>query len=360
MEDKISQRRGFIINVAYISICIALVYLCVKYLVPWMLPFIIGYVIALTVKPLVLWVAKKTPLNGKAAACIVLLLAYALIGGLVFWGGAKLFGLIRVGFSNLPGYYEDVLKPLILNINDFLAGGFGRMDPQMAAETTTALGDLLQSIQSWLFSLSSVALGALGSLTAKVPSFLLTFLFSIMSSLIISMNYREVTNFLVKQIPAKYRELLFEIRDSVLVTMGRYLRAYLTLMCVTFVELSIGLTVLRVENSIGIALLIAIFDALPVLGTGGIMIPWAVISLLQGQYFLALGLAIVYALVALIRSVIEPRIVGAHLGLHPLVTICAIYLGFRLMGVVGMILAPITVQILVGLHRSGFIKLWKS
>jgi len=118
--------------------------------------------------------------------------------------------------------------------------------------------------------------------------------------------------------------------------------------------------VLRVNNSIPIALGIAIFDALPVLGTGGIMVPWIAIALLNGKIPLAVGLAILYAIVLVVRNIIEPRIVGNQLGLHPLVTLSAIYAGFKLMGVMGMILFPIMVQILAGLHHSKVIQLWQD
>ena len=218
----------------------------------------------------------------------------------------------------------------------------------------------LQNAQNTLLSFSTSAISRLGTLTTKIPAFMLAFFFTIMSSLIISMNYAQVTGFIARQIPAQHRQLIFLIKNDTLKTVGNYIVAYLKLMSVTFVELSIGLTVLRVENSILIAMGIAVFDALPVLGTGGVMVPWIAISLLNGQIPLAAGLAILYAIITVIRNIIEPRIVGNQLGLHPLVTLCAIYAGFKLMGVVGMIVFPILVQILAGLHHSKVIQLWKE
>ena len=126
-------------------------------------------------------------------------------------------------------------------------------------------------------------------------------------------------------------------------------------MLITFVELSIGLSVLGVRNAIPIAFGISMFDILPVLGTGGIVLPLAVFSLLTKNYFLGIGLLVLYAAVTIIRNFIEPKIIGDQLGLNPIVTIISIYLGFVWIGVGGMILMPITVQILLTLHRKGVI-----
>jgi len=131
-------------------------------------------------------------------------------------------------------------------------------------------------------------------------------------------------------------------------------------MCVTFVELAVGLTILGVSGAPLIALGIAVFDFFPVLGTGGIMIPWIVLEILRGDFTLAIGLAVLYAIVSVVRGFIEPKIVGGQLGQHPLLTLCAIYAGFQLMGFLGMVLLPIIAQILVSLHRSGVLRLWRN
>ena len=110
----------------------------------------------------------------------------------------------------------------------------------------------------------------------------------------------------------------------------------------------------------GLAALIALFDALPLLGTGGIMIPWVIIELLGQNYSLALGLAILYAVVTVIRNLIEPKVVGDQLGLNPVVSLVAIYLGYRVLGVIGMVLFPILVQLLILLHKHGMIRLYRE
>ena len=137
------------------------------------------------------------------------------------------------------------------------------------------------------------------------------------------------------------------------------IRSYALIMSITFVELSLGLTVIGVKNSILIAFLISVFDVLPVLGTGGIMIPWTVISALTGNYSLSLGLLIVYLFITVIRNIIEPKIVGSQIGLHPVVTLASMFAGVQLLGVVGLFGFPISLSLLRHLNDNGTIHIFK-
>ncbi|MEI3147502.1 MAG: AI-2E family transporter [Merdibacter sp.] len=131
-------------------------------------------------------------------------------------------------------------------------------------------------------------------------------------------------------------------------------------MCITFVELCIGLSVLGVDNSITISFLIALFDVLPVFGTGGIMIPWIIISLLMQDIKLAVGLTIVYLIITLIRNIIEPRIVGEQIGLRPLLMLLSMYLGIRFFGFLGLFLLPATLLQIKELNEKGILHIYKT
>ena len=131
-------------------------------------------------------------------------------------------------------------------------------------------------------------------------------------------------------------------------------------MTITFVELAVGLTVIGVENSVLIAFLIALFDILPVLGTGGIMIPWTILTALQGDYALALGLLLVYLFVTVVRNILEPKIVGGQIGVHPVVTLAGMFVGAQLFGVLGLFGFPIGLSLLRHLNESGAIKVFRK
>jgi len=184
--------------------------------------------------------------------------------------------------------------------------------------------------------------------------------FTILASIFISLDYTAITTFLKKQLPGKAATFLGDAKSHLGKTVLGYLRAYLILWILTFTELSIGLSILKVKSAVGLAAIIALADILPVVGTGGILLPWSVFSLITGNYFVGFGLIVLYLIILVVRNFAEPKIVGDQLGLNPLITLVAIYLGYLWMGVVGMILLPITATILIGLHKTGKIKLWKE
>ena len=140
----------------------------------------------------------------------------------------------------------------------------------------------------------------------------------------------------------------------------KYLRAYFFIIVITFSELYLGFLILDVEYAVGLALLIAVVDILPVLGTGTILIPWTLICFLKKDFYLGIGLAIMYLVIAVIRQIIEPRIVGRSIGLHPLVTLASMYVGLKLGGLLWLILLPVAVNVLKNLNEEGKIRLWKT
>ena len=139
----------------------------------------------------------------------------------------------------------------------------------------------------------------------------------------------------------------------------KMLRGYIIILLITCAELFIGFTILRLEYAFVLAMLIAIMDILPVVGTGTALIPWGVYQLIIGNVWMGLGLLVLYAAITVIRQIIEPKIIGKQVGLTPIVTLMAMYLGLQLFGIIGMVCLPILLIIIVKLQESGMIKIWK-
>ena len=161
------------------------------------------------------------------------------------------------------------------------------------------------------------------------------------------------------QLNGKAKDIFFQIKEYVVGTLLVCIRSYALIMTITFVELAVGLSVIGVENPVLIAFLIALFDILPVLGTGGIMIPWTVLTALQGDYPLALGLLLVYLFVTVVRNILEPKIVGSQIGVHPVITLAGMFVGAQLFGVLGLFGFPIGLSLLRHLNEKGAIKVFK-
>lgn len=359
-DEKIEKRRKFIINTIYYTLIALLVFLGFKYVAKWVMPFILGFAIASMVKPSATGLNRLTRINKKVCTGIVLIFYYALIIFLVWILGAKIVSSLKDLFTQLPSYYNDSIAPFFNEINNLIIDLTSRISPDTLDQIYSMFETVSEKVREFIVKFSSGTVSYLANTTTKIPFFFISFVFTILSSIFISLDYDRIIEFIKKQLPEKTANFMGDTKKHLGKTLVRYLRAYVIILVITFIELSIGLSILGAENAIGLAAIIAVADILPVLGTGGVLIPWAIISLINQNYFYGIGLIIIYVVVLVVRNFTEPKIVGDQLGLNPLVTLISIYVGYLWMGVFGMILLPVTVTILSGLHRSGKIKLWKE
>lgn len=359
-DEKIEKRRKFIINTVYYAVIVLLVFLCFKYVAKWVMPFILGFIIASMVKPSAVGLNKLTRINKKVCTCIVLVFYYALIIFLVWTLGAKIVSSLKDLFTQLPSYYNDSIAPFFNEINKFIIDLTSRISPDTLDQIYSMFETVSEKVRDFIVQFSSGTVSYLANTTTKLPFYFISFVFTILSSIFISLDYDNIVSFIKKQLPNNAANFVGDTKKHLGKTLIKYLRAYVIILAITFIELSIGLSILKIENAIGLAALIAVADVLPVIGTGGVLIPWSIISLINQNYFHGIGLIVIYVVVLVVRNFTEPKIVGDQLGLNPLVTLIAIYIGYLWLGIFGMILLPVTVTILSGLHRSGKIKLWKD
>jgi sporulation integral membrane protein YtvI len=173
------------------------------------------------------------------------------------------------------------------------------------------------------------------------------------------LEYDNITAFFRRQMPKKFSEIFEEARIFITVALWKLIKSYLLIMIITFMEVYAGLSILKIKYALPIAAIVAILDIMPVLGTGSVIIPWAIVELILKNYFLGFGLLILYISVTVIRHVIEPRIVGHQIGLHPIITITAMYAGLRLFGVIGLMMGPVVALTVKYLNDEGKINLFK-
>ena len=256
--------------------------------------------------------------------------------------------------------YANVLLPWLSSGFDNLLRMAEQLDPMIYNSILAYNEQLLTGLGEFIRNLSVFSVTWITTSVNKVPALVINILFTIISSFFFTLDYHKIVAFLLNQLKPEHKALLFNAQVFLGSTIKKYLKSYLIIISITYVELAIGLSILGVERAIFIAFMIAIFDVMPIMGTGGIMIPWAVITLVEGDQRLALGLFILYVIVTIVRNVVEPKVVGDQVGLHPIVTLFAMFLGAKLFGVGGLLGLPITLAILKGLHDSGKIVLYKT
>lgn len=349
----LEKRKKFIINVVYMFLIGLIIFVVLKYGISYLAPFVVAFVFAFLLNKPITFLHQKCKINRTLAAIILVVLFYAVIGVVFTFAGIRIFTSIRDLFFALPNLYTKEIEPALMQIFDSLEATTAKLDLSVTSTLNEIALDLVKSLGESISSLSVKVIGSISGWASSLPGFLIRVLFTIISTFFLTIDYDKINSFLMRQLKEKQRMLVVEIKDYVINTLFKCIRSYALIMSITFVELSVGLSILGVENSIFIAFLIALFDILPVLGTGGIMIPWTVITAIQGNYTLALGLLCVYLVITVIRNILEPKIVGSQVGLHPLVTLISMFAGAQLFGVFGLFGFPITLSLLKNLNDKG-------
>ena len=359
MED-VEKRKNFIINVTYIALGGMLAYLAFRYVLGWVLPFILAFIIVSLMRPVINRVKKIFRTQRRIVPILVLAVLYVALGFLLAFLFTNLFFIARELVMRLPAYYESSAGPAFNTILESVSRYFYQLPPEMQAQMATIRAAFTDSLRNSILSISQRGGAWITSMTSRIPAAVLTLAFTILLSFFISIQYEEVVAFAKRHLPSRAVEMAASLKTIGKDTVWSYLKAAGTLMCITFVELSAGFLLLRTPKAIPIAAGIALFDALPFLGTGAIVLPWALVELLKGNYSYGFGIALLYGVVAVVRNLVEPKVVGDKLGLNPIVSVVAIYFGFRLFGVLGMIAMPMIVQIVIQLHRRGDITIFRE
>lgn len=352
------RKKAFLINVAYYGFFAVLIFLAWRFIWPVLLPFILAFIIASFLQKPSEKLAGKVHCQTKWAGILLLLVFYLLIFGAFFMGGGQIFSTVSNFITNLPRFYQSTIVPFLDSVSLALGDMLADTDASLAGEVQMGLQQFEQNIGETLSSLSVSALRIFSGFVTGVPSVVIRLIIMIVSSFYMTSDYQRIMDLAGKYLPEKVKKAGKDIKQYGWNILKAYLKSYSLLFLLTFVELTVGLLILRVPYAVGVALAIAIFDILPVLGTGGILLPWMVVMLVMGDYPFAAGLLILYIVITIVRNSLEPRIVGKQVGLHPLITLIAMFTGLELAGIVGMILVPLTVVILVNMEKNGALHLF--
>jgi sporulation integral membrane protein YtvI len=354
VHKKIEDRKSFIISVLYYAVVVALIYLAFRYVFWLVLPFLIGLVIAFILKPAVRVISRKLRTPRKLTALILSLLFYLVVGALLALVGMRIIAYIRSIVVNAPTIYATYLQPSLVELFENLQDLSARLDPALAQYIETATASMTSSISQLVTSLSSTLIRSVSVTVAALPSIFLTIVLSIISTVFFAMDFELIGEYSKRWLPERVTLFLHKLKDFLVSTVLKYIKSYMILMVITFVELSAGFLILGIEYAIGLAALIALIDLLPVLGTGGVLIPWLIINIILGNYGLAISLLVLYVVITVIRNILEPKIIGQQIGVHPLAMLVSMYVGLRLFGFVGVFAMPILLVVIKGFRESGF------
>ena len=354
------KQKRFLIRFSYYALILAIAVFACRYGVPALLPFVVALLVSLLLRPLVRFLHEKCRIHKGIAAVVTVLVFYCLLGLAVVLLSVKLFASAKSFVMNLPELYNTVIEPLLASLTAEIERFVARLDPSALGTFSGLVAGIGTSLENSVLSFSGKALSVVGGYAVSVPGWLLNVLIMIIATVFITMDYPILKGFVLRQLSDEHRQRAHDIRVHLGKTLGQYVRSYALILLITFCELSVGLLVIGVDNAVLIALLIALFDILPVVGSGTVLIPWAIVSAVLGNYHLAAGLAILYVIVVIVRNIIEPKIVGQHVGLHPIVTLLAMVIGTYVFGPIGLLGLPVALAIAVSMNEAGVIQLYRT
>lgn len=353
---NLEKQKAFIIHVIYVIFLLGLVYVGIKYLLPLLMPFVIGMIIAVIFRKPIDFIQGKMKINRAIISIFILILFYGLLGLMASLIGFRVFTFLSNLFYSLPELYENTVLPAIEQVIDNVMGHF----PELEGYLQEFLDNINDSIFSFLKDASSTVVGTIARFAASLPTLLINFIFTIVSSFFFTIDYYRISRFLTLQFKGERRDMILKLKNNGIGTLGKFIRAYSAIISITFLELSLGFWILGIPNPFLFGILIAIIDVMPILGTGAILLPWAVISLVIGNTKIGIGMLMLYIIITVVRQTIEPKIVGQQIGLHPILTLILMYIGAQLMGVLGLLILPVIATIIVKLNDDGTIRLFKK
>lgn len=382
--DTTARRKKFLIDFLFVAVLLAILYVILKYVIGLVMPFFIGLILAAVSRPLARWLSARTRrvrqkdgtvrevnrkirLTRSVAAVVSIVIVFIVLAGLIFLVGMLCFDKILDLVEEAPLFYSVKLRPALeagakrveLLLAELNGKGTLPLDDSTVSAIRSALTGMISTIGTKVTELSGTVLVAVSSAATKIPSLLLEIIITVIATVFLSIDFDTIRVFLSRNLPGRTKEVAVRFKETLVDIIWQFLKSYSLIFLITATEITIGFLLVGQKNAVPLALLIALFDAFPIVGSGMILMPFSVITLIAGNVPKGLGLLAVWIVVVVARQFIEPRIVGHRVGLRPIVTLICMYVGTELFGGIGLFALPILAAILTDLNRQGTIHLFR-
>lgn len=318
------------------------------------LPFLFAWFISNLLSPIILKIHRKTKLN-KTFLTFIILLLFIGVNLLIL----SAIGLLIINQTNnlLDNFPEisELAERAFFNVSRQMINLSDMVPNYLSENLDFDIPSLLKNINLSIRTILAYLIGVV----AIVPNLLISIIVMFVAAFFMSKDkemLKDIEMYIFSHRLFRHKLFLIIKNDIVMVFIG-YIKAQLILMTITSIEVSIGLTILKIPHAILIGIGVGILDAMPVLGTGTVFIPWVIILLFYKDYTLAIGIFTVYLIATLSRQALEPKIISTQIGIYPLITLLVIYTGIKIFGIYGIIIAPFSAICIMAIIKSGILKL---
>ena len=316
-------------------------------------PFVLALVLSWLLNPPVRWLQKKLSVSRGVITMALLVLVFGVVGGVLWALSWMAVEQVQALFLN----WETVVDGMVSSLDRVLEwlGGLSELIPGNAYTAGERLGQLLENwvrdidVSGWLRMVADRA----PSLVGQVSAFVVATIVFLMATYFITADYPRLRFFITDRVPAPARSFCSDVRRIFMEAFGGYLKSQLIISFVVFIILALGFFAIGQPYGLLLALGFAVLDFIPIIGSGTIMVPWAVVDIIVGDYTHAVQLMVIWGIIALFRRLGEPKILGDQTGLSPILSLVGIYVGMLVGGVLGMIVGPLLLLVLINLAKLG-------
>lgn len=329
--------KKFLITFAIIILGVFVTFKSLRYLAP----FLVAYIIASIMEPLVKFIVGKTKIPRKIISAIILVGVIALLGSIFYMLIGIILHEVKGMMHTTPGFIKQIYKNIDMltnGKNNFIVG----LPDELTSLIKSGVDGLFSTLENWLNFLFT----AIFNYAVSLPSALVFLIVTILSTYFISSERKEIKHRFKSKIPEELYSNFSGMKKGIFSSLFKLITAYLIIMTITFTEVLVGLSIINVRYALILAFLICLVDILPVLGTGTVLIPWIIYEFTTGNNKMGFSILILYGVIFIVRQMIEPKIIGNQIGVHPLISLLSIYGGLKLLGPEGLFLGPIIMIII--------------
>ncbi|MDD8013281.1 MAG: sporulation integral membrane protein YtvI [Acidobacteriota bacterium] len=345
--SDLEKSHPLLMRSLYALTALALVLLVFKVAFAYLLPFVFAFLMAAAMEPFIRFLVKRK-FPRSAAVSLAMIVYFGLAFALFFFAVTRLVSEVSDFSKNIPDYG----RVFTAAFRDLVEWG-KKMYLHLPKEAVGPLQDSIQSLAGQFTRVVTSLAGSVIGVFTALPEMLMFAMFTVVATFFASKDRPMFKDYLSRRLPAPTYARLASLKNSLGHSLVGFLKAQLLLMTLTFSECFIGLSLIGIRYALVISLFTAIVDILPVLGTGTVLVPWGIVCLFLGKTATGIGLLVLYLVIMVVRYVVEPKIVGTQLDLHPLVALMAMFAGLKTFGVVGLILGPAIVVVVLALMKSG-------
>ncbi len=365
-EERLRRQKEFLISFAFGAVWLVILWVVLKAAGSVLFPFLAAFAVAALLAGAVKFITERTHIKRGIVAVTTVLFFYILLAAVLYFAGSYLVRLIYDLTRELSVFFSDTVVPVMQRFYQWVERLSVVFYPVGQTEKTQGLQDVgaesaqtIKNAGKLMSGISDGVIDGVSGMAAGIPGFFMKLLITVIATVFMELEFPQIRAFLKRQIPAEYQRAFRDGKNYVTGTMGKCIISYCLIFGITFAELVAGLFLLGIKNAFAIAFIIAVLDILPVLGTGTVLIPWAVLAFASGRISTGVGVFVLYLVITVVRNLIEPKLVGKQMGLSPVIMLPCMLIGLKFFGIIGLFVVPLLVSFLKQLNDRGIIKIFR-